>query len=269
VITALWLLPLAFGLVFGLPPRGFELALAGLLLIGAWEFRRLAALEGHAAGWLLVLAQAILFAAMILFQAAWVTHAPMVLLLGCAAWLLMFTRLATFRPGVAPGAAYRVTSFASALAALSIAWLALSWLRLQVNGSWWILALLLSIWAADIGAYFSGRALGKRKLAPALSPGKTLVGLAGGLTAGSLAGWAAVTGLPSAASGALYWLAVCALTVLFSVGGDLFISLHKRTTGTKDSGRIFPGHGGVLDRLDSLLAGAPVFALGVLFASSP
>lgn len=269
MLTALWLAPLAFGLIFGLPPRGFELALAGLLLIGAWEYRRLAGLAGNASGWLLVLVQAALFAGLILFEPAWVAHALALLLLGCAAWLLMFLRLAAYRPGSAPDDIYRGLSFLSALASLSFAWLSLAWLRMQAEGSWWILALLLLIWAADIGAYFTGRALGRRKLAPALSPGKTVAGLAGGLAAGAGVGWAAATGLPSAASGTVYWLTLCALTALFSVGGDLFVSLHKRTTGTKDSGKIFPGHGGVLDRLDSLLAGAPVFALGVLFAVSP
>jgi phosphatidate cytidylyltransferase len=263
-MTALWLAPLAFGLIFGLEAQGFSLALAALLLVGAWEFQRLAGLAGSVAGWALIASQALVFLLLLREQAAWL-ESPLWLLTGaCAAWLVMFLRLFGFRPQAAMNRRYRAISFICALLSLTGAWAALTWLRQLEQGAWWIVTLLLIIWAADIGAYFTGRAFGQRKLAPRISPGKTLAGLYGGLIAAAITGWAALHWLPTPVKPGMAWVGLSVLTALVSVGGDLFISLHKRMSGHKDAGRIFPGHGGVLDRLDSLLAGAPFFALGAL-----
>jgi phosphatidate cytidylyltransferase len=122
---------------------------------------------------------------------------------------------------------------------------------------------LLIVWSADIGAYFSGRAFGKRKLAPQISPGKTWAGAYGALAAGTLiaviGGW-----LLDVRGASLAGLAVLAcLTVAASIVGDLVESLMKRHAKVKDSGSIFPGHGGLLDRLDSVFAALPVFAAGL------
>jgi phosphatidate cytidylyltransferase len=126
-----------------------------------------------------------------------------------------------------------------------------------------VLSLFALVWAADIAAYFVGRAFGRHKLAPAVSPGKTWEGfgggLAGSLAAGVVAGWLLLPA-PRPWAG---WLALCAATAVISVIGDLFESLLKRLVGVKDSGDLLPGHGGVLDRVDSLLAAAPLFALGL------
>lgn len=263
VITALWLVPLAFLVVFGLPERGFELALAAILLLGAWEFGRLAGLGNGPATWALIGLQTAILAWLYLNPEVWRPVIHWVLTGACLAWLLMLLRLVGYRPGQAVDGRFRFLGFCCALIVLSAAWIALGWLRSQPQGSWWILALLLVVWAADTGAYFSGRTLGKRKLAPKLSPGKTRAGLAGGLLAAAVVGWAAITWLPTGAGKAAWWLVMAAVTALVSVGGDLFISMHKRVCGLKDSGHVFPGHGGILDRLDSLLAGAPFFALGL------
>lgn len=127
-----------------------------------------------------------------------------------------------------------------------------------------VLFLLLLTWTADTAAYFVGRRFGRVKLAPLVSPGKTREGvygaLAGGCIAGVLLGWGASLGLGATLLVAL----LCALTVAFSVVGDLYESLLKRRRGVKDSGRLLPGHGGLLDRIDSVTAAAPVFALGIV-----
>ena len=120
------------------------------------------------------------------------------------------------------------------------------------------------MWAADIGAYFSGRAFGKRKLAPQISPGKTWAGAYGALVAGVLVagigGW-----LLDVRGAQLVALALLAtVTVAVSIVGDLIESLMKRHAQVKDSGSIFPGHGGLMDRLDSVFAALPVFAAGLL-----
>ena len=118
--------------------------------------------------------------------------------------------------------------------------------------------LFLLVWGADIGGYFAGRRFGRRKLAPAVSPGKTWAGAVGGLL---LAG--AVTLLPLSVLGrpVLTWAPVVAALVVLSIFGDLFESALKRQRGVKDSGALLPGHGGVLDRIDALLAALPAFAL--------
>ena len=128
---------------------------------------------------------------------------------------------------------------------------------------WLLLYAFSLVWAADTFAYFAGHQFGRHKLAPSVSPGKTIEGVAGGLigaialaTATGIAGWK-VEGVAL-----LAWLALAGISVLVSVLGDLLESKFKRLAGVKDSGALLPGHGGVCDRVDAMSAGLPVFALG-------
>lgn len=125
-----------------------------------------------------------------------------------------------------------------------------------------ILSLLFIVWSADIGAYYSGRRFGRRRLAPSISPGKTVEGAVGAIVAALLV--AALMGLLLWSSLSWYWLLLAIVVALISIVGDLVESREKRASGTKDSGRLLPGHGGLLDRLDSTLAAAPIFVLGTL-----
>lgn len=129
---------------------------------------------------------------------------------------------------------------------------------------WWLMYVFLLVWCADSGAYFVGRKFGKRKLAPRVSPNKSVEGLLGGLATSAVV--AVLTGyykLPHEWLPQVAFLLLSGLTTLSSVLGDLFESMLKRRAGIKDSGTILPGHGGVLDRIDSLLSATPVFALGM------
>ena len=127
--------------------------------------------------------------------------------------------------------------------------------------------LLSLVWIADIGAYFSGRRFGKHKLAPAISPGKTWEGVAGGLLA-NLVWIVAIYQLSSGWGMSFHhFLVIGIATTLISVVGDLFESILKREAGVKDSGKLLPGHGGILDRIDSIIAAAPVFVAGIFIAS--
>ncbi|MGP5551451.1 phosphatidate cytidylyltransferase [Psychrobacter namhaensis] len=129
--------------------------------------------------------------------------------------------------------------------------------------AWWLLYVFLLVWSADSGAYFVGRKLGRRKMAPNVSPNKSVEGLAGGLVTGLLVVIGiSVFNLQLTSVSLIAFVALSALTILASVLGDLFESMLKRRADIKDSGNILPGHGGVLDRIDSLLAATPIFALG-------
>ena len=137
-------------------------------------------------------------------------------------------------------------------------WLALD--HLYVRQPELLMFVLMIVWVADIGAYFVGKGFGRVKLAPAISPGKTWEGVLGGLTAVLLL----------AGAGSRYFeiensvlVPFCLAIAMLSVVGDLTVSMFKRTAGVKDSGSLFPGHGGVLDRIDSVTAAAPLFALGL------
>jgi len=143
---------------------------------------------------------------------------------------------------------------------------AMIYIHQQPQGAYWLLYSISLVWIADTGAYFSGKRFGKNKLAPRLSPGKTREGFYGAVFA---------TGLYSILAGYLLGLDFIQMVELliigffatiFSVAGDLFISLLKRERGVKDTGAILPGHGGILDRIDSIMPSAPFFALllGVL-----
>ena len=128
---------------------------------------------------------------------------------------------------------------------------------------WWLMYVFLLVWCADSGAYFVGRKLGRRKMAPNVSPNKSMEGLAGGLVTGLLVVIGiSVFKLHLSGSALIAFVLLSALTILASVLGDLFESMLKRRARIKDSGTILPGHGGILDRIDSLLSATPIFALG-------
>ena len=148
------------------------------------------------------------------------------------------------------------------LLALLPAWVALMRLRLDLpRGAQWMLFVLVLVWFADIGAFFVGRRFGRVRLAPAVSPGKTWEGALGGAAVSALVAVAgsAWFGVPLAP-----FLPLCLAAVAFSIVGDLTESLLKRFAGMKDSGTLFPGHGGVMDRIDSVTGAAPVLFFGLL-----
>ena len=142
------------------------------------------------------------------------------------------------------------------------AWLIIAFKELP-NGVLWLLCFFFSVWAADVGAYFVGKKIGKTKLAPKVSPGKTVEGLLGGLALVFVL-FAPILFIQFEAQAAVLLLLTVIVTAFVSVGGDLFESKLKRFAGLKDSSQILPGHGGILDRIDSLLAGAPIFAAGLM-----
>jgi phosphatidate cytidylyltransferase len=143
------------------------------------------------------------------------------------------------------------------------AWLSVVYLRSMVNGEWVVLLVLLIVAAADVGAYFSGRQFGRTKLAPAVSPGKSWEGVLGGALLAVVVAAIYVTVL-SDTQHSPKSLIIVVVVALISVVGDLLESMVKRVSGVKDSSDLLPGHGGVLDRVDGLVAALPVISLGFL-----
>lgn len=267
ILTALVLAPTVLAVVLLAPDWGFRLATALLMLTGCWEFRRLANLN-PLTGVILFILQALIIGLMHYRWDAFSVQAFPLLVGSCLAWCLMFLRLVTYRDGQNTGPGYQALSFVSALISVTACWFALSWLRDLPEGAYLIVLLLFIIWAADVGAYFSGRFLGRTPLAPKISPKKTWEGVIGGILLASVATVVLSRFTPLADSTLPSLLLLTIVTVMSSIGGDLFISIHKRSVQIKDAGRIFPGHGGVLDRFDSLLPGAAFFALCVWILNS-
>lgn len=262
VITALLLLPLVLGALFLLPTWGFALAVGLVVLIGAWEWARLVNVERLSSRWAWLGAAAVLMGLLGGSTDPGLLLVP-VLLLGLLWWIFASVQVLRFPDEESALAPFRGgLALMAGLLVLIPAWAGLTWLHGLDGGPWLVLMVLVITWAADVGAYFAGRGLGTRKLAPRVSPGKTWEGAIGGMLLALVAalGMWAVFPVPPLPLGPFLLLA--AVTVVFSVLGDLYESMIKRRRGVKDSGTLLPGHGGVLDRIDSLTATGTVFALG-------
>jgi phosphatidate cytidylyltransferase len=267
ILTALALVPLVLAALFLLPPRGLGIALLVVTFIAAREWSQLAAFpvatQRLFIGGILVAGIALLALPAFGFDRGWPTA---VVLAGCGLsglfWLLVAPAWVTQRWPTSG----RGPMFVVGWIVLLGGWMAL--VELQARSPWLVLAAMAIVWIADTAAYFAGRAFGRRKLAPAISPGKTWEGVYGALAAVALYALllltlAAPTGLAGALDGPVILASIaCALLITgISVIGDLFESLMKRHAGVKDSGNLLPGHGGVLDRIDALLAAMPLAAL--------
>lgn len=257
LITAVVLAVALVVLVFALPPWVTLLAVVLAILGGAWEWSAFIAVGAKA---LRVSYVALIGVALGLGWVATDTEAAFSLLLfaACLWWLV-----ALFWVMLGPQRGGPISAAVAGVCALVPAGVALARLRLEPDGAALLVFALLVVMAADVGAYFAGHAFGRTKLAPDVSPGKTWEGVLGGF----------LVSVIIAAIGAQIFDWPVALLVLlalgaaaFSVVGDLIESLMKRHSGLKDSGSLFPGHGGLLDRLDSLTAGIPLFVLGLLKA---
>lgn len=162
----------------------------------------------------------------------------------------------------APATAISPPKLLAGVLVIPAAMLAMNAIHSQVNGPEWLLYGLMLVWVADIGAYFSGKRFGRTKLAPAISPGKTREGLYGAIAAVGVYSLLAAFYFGLDITTSAYLLVLALVLTLVSVAGDLYESVLKRERGVKDSGAILPGHGGVLDRIDSVLAAMPVFMVG-------
>lgn len=249
LITALILIPLVLGLIYFASPTVMSLAILLLFLALSWEWLSLVPIEN------LIYKIIAIFAILLIFLAN-VQYWDIFLQINFVVWGFIIVAILTYpKSEKIWGNPYVVSLFSAFVLTtfLSILYVFI----LEDESSDEFVYLLLLVWAADIGAYLSGKKFGKIKLIPNVSPGKTIEGTIGGLALALLV----------AAGGYWYfkperidlWFLHAAVVVALAIFGDLFISMLKRRAHVKDTGSILPGHGGVLDRLDSLIAALPFF----------
>lgn len=263
VITALILAPLVIAGVLFLPTEILAWLLALVVAVGAREWALLSGIQAFANQ--LLYSLLVLSAMLALFYL--LPHTAYTWLVGLSVlwWVIALFRLARFQGGETSQAGFEPLRALEGVVVLVPAWSALVLLHQRpADGPVLVLFLLILIWGADVGAYFAGHRWGKNKLAPQVSPGKTREGVYGAMATALLCGLFLVWWLGATPTQSVLVLLLCLVTMLFSVVGDLFESLLKRRRGIKDSGTLLPGHGGMLDRIDSLTAAAPVFTLGLL-----
>lgn len=239
--------------------------------LGAWEWSRLA-------GWSSRLARSLYIVVLLLAMGALYVYCGLMerpdqeqvqpfLGLACLWWSIALLWLKSYP---ASGAIWGNVAMRSLMGLLILApaWLAAVFLLSLPRGGLLVVAMILIVATADIGAYFTGKSFGRHKLAPQVSPAKTWEGFWGGLVSCLLLAVLVWSLLPSSYAhvSLVAVIVVFLMTALTSVVGDLVVSMVKRESGVKDSGSLLPGHGGVLDRLDSICGAAPVFALGLLLA---
>lgn len=261
ILTIAVAAPAFIALVLYATPAFFSYTILLLLLPGAYEWARLSGLRTTAAAVCYSLFCGGVMALASIFPVpetgrAWIYGATLCWWLIVGAWLVSYQR----EPRAVRAVALKLLM---GLLTLLPPWYALSEIHASpVFGPEWVLLLFLLVWAADIGAYIAGKLYGRTRLAPAISPGKTLEGLAGGLIGAGI-----VVAIASfhfnSPTVALVVLGM--VTAALSVIGDLFESLMKRMAEVKDSGSLLPGHGGVLDRIDSMTIAAPLFAFGCFY----
>lgn len=254
VATALTLVPIVLLALFKFPTPWFALLFSVVCLLGAYEWSNLQ--SGHH----IVLAVLLVATGGISY---WVPALlPWVISAGAVWWIWSAYSLSNLNDN--PTQLW--SGVVHGLLTILPAWCALVYLHgYGVEGRATIFCILLVVWGADTFAYFVGKQWGKRKLAPQISPGKSVEGALGGIVGVLIL--ALVSGLAYWQFGIvklLIWLVLCVITAALSIVGDLTESKLKRVAGVKDSGNLLPGHGGILDRIDSILAAAPVFTTGLL-----
>ena len=261
ILTAAVLACMLLGGLFLLPAPWAVLGFGAVFIVGAWEWGGFGALRGPKAR----AAYAAAVGLLLLLAWRWSADREHLLLLleaACVWWVSALLWLS-----LAPSRHHRALALVCGLPVLVPAFVSLARLVVSTGGMaqgpQLVLWLVLLVIAADIGAYFAGRSLGRRKLAPRVSPGKTWEGALGGLLMVALVAWLGARHFALAVPSTVAF--GCAVGI-FSIVGDLTESMFKRAAGVKDSGTLLPGHGGLLDRIDSVTAAAPLYALG-LFGS--
>jgi len=263
ILTAILLIPLVVCGVLYLSTFWVAIFFAAVVMLGALEWAKLSSISTPLWKSIFLLLMAILLGVAAMMTSS-LTFNYWLLAIATTGWLIGVVLLVRVKE------IHKITSDSHPLRAavgflvLLPCWVALIFLHGQgEDGPALVLFVLILIWVSDSGAYFAGRRWGRTKLAPVISPGKTREGVCGALVGAVICGFALDWMKPDL-GGLLATIPLCIITCLISVEGDLFESLIKRQADVKDSGNLLPGHGGVLDRIDSVTAAAPVFMFGLM-----
>jgi len=265
LITAAILIPLVILAILKLPTNILQWCIAGVTLLAAWEWFAIVGIHS-------VLQRSISFISLITLAALATNYLnpDVLILIGVVVWLLATLLVFRFAHIALPTSVARIVAdkyfgFIVAIMVLVPFWIsAISLHQFSSLGPQQLLYVMVTVWLADTGGYFAGKRWGKHALAKVISPNKTWQGVYGALVLVTV--WAVIAYLLGI-NGQLpliAWLILTVITALFSIVGDLFESLFKRSHQVKDSGNLLPGHGGILDRIDSLLAAVPIFVAGLM-----
>ena len=261
IVTALVIAPLTLAAVFFLSPQAFASSMALIVLMAAWEWTAMMRLASRTQRTVYILA--VLFAIVVVQKT--LPYFERAIFFVAAVWWLVATVLVMLYPRACALWCGRVSKGVVGFLVLVPTWAAMVYIRELDQGPWLIVYMFLLVWGADTGAYFAGKRFGKRKLMPRVSPAKSWAGIGGASVIVLLVTMTAQQHLHFSQN-LSFGIYILALVLLFvSVVGDLTESMFKRQCGIKDSGSILPGHGGIMDRIDSLTAAAPVFALCLIF----
>ncbi|WP_319535282.1 phosphatidate cytidylyltransferase [uncultured Vibrio sp.] len=271
IITALILAPLVILGIFKLPLMGFIIALTAITLLGFWEWTQFTGGRSRIAA---LIPAAIVTGLSFLYispEANSLNHlsTPHYVMLGLGfVWWIIASVMAITYPNSTKSwqSSPILRHLFGFLTLLPFLWSVIILRATDItvdpyHGAKLVLFVCFLVWAADSGAYFAGKSMGKRKMAPNVSPNKTIEGLLGGIITALIVGWLFADWFDIQFTSSVHMVVITLITVVISVLGDLVESMFKRISGIKDSSNIIPGHGGVLDRIDSLTAAFPVFAL--------
>lgn len=263
LLTAIILIPLLVWGILQLPTPYLAMVLALFILQGSWEWGGMMKYRSPAAHVVFLLVVAVCMAAVWFYLDRGTTDWLAIPVISLFWWLTATVWVLTYPKSASRWSMIWIQSLIGLLILIP-SWLSIIGLHeYGETGPYLVLYLISLIWVADSGAYFGGRKWGKRKLAPEVSPGKTWEGVVSALAASIVYALVAANLLAISGNQWALFVVLSLITVAFSIIGDLTESMFKRHAGIKDSGRLLPGHGGVLDRIDSLTAAAPVFVVGI------
>lgn len=262
IVTAAVLVPLMLAGIYLLPDSLFRVFIGLIVLLAAWEWANVSGIVNQSGRVAVAVMMSIwLFVLHVLFKTSASTWL-FAIVLSLLWWAFALWGVLNY-PNKSGWLTSRFLRLSVMFPVLGSFWMGLVWLKLAPESTLLLTWLMLLVWGADVGAYFSGRAFGGAKLAPNVSPGKTWAGVYGGmLTSVLISIGIAFWFLPK--QSLIAWVCIVVMSsmvVAISVLGDLFESLMKRNRGIKDSSSLLPGHGGVLDRVDSLCAATPMFVV--------
>ncbi len=266
IMTAIVLIPVVIIAIFWLDARWFAIIMGAMILLAVREW---GALNGLTGTWQIVYVGISILLMLFLYLLDNQTVFAVLIALATVFWCFAVNVVIAYQAQrkILPSS-IRFLLFLGQLLLIAT-WVSLCYLKsMPDSGGQLLLLLMLIIWSADSGAYFIGRRWGKRRLASHVSPGKTWEGTTAGMVSSLSIGCIYIIVLNNDLNKLLVLLLIILVTFIFSVIGDLFESIIKRDANVKDSGHLLPGHGGMLDRIDSLTAAGPVFTLAIILTGS-